>query len=166
VNNAGAGFFSRVTEMTDSQWRSVFNLHVDAVFRMTQQAFPLLKQTGGAVVNISSVAAIFWLPERVAYSTAKAAVMGMTRTMACEWAAEGVRVNAVAPGTIETPLVAENFRSGRVAKDPVVARIPMKRLGRPDEIASVIGFLLSESASYLTGQIVFVDGGWTSSGGW
>ena len=108
VNNAGAGFFARVTDMTDSQWRSVFALHVDAVFRTTQQAFPLLKQAGGAVVNISSVAAVFWLPERVAYSSAKAAIMGMTRTMACEWAAEGVRVNAVAPGTIETPLVAEN----------------------------------------------------------
>jgi NAD(P)-dependent dehydrogenase (short-subunit alcohol dehydrogenase family) len=166
VNNAGAGFFSRVTDMTVSQWRGVFGLHVDAVFRTTQQAFPLLKEAHGAVVNISSVAAIFWLPERVAYSSAKSAVMGMTRTMACEWAAEGVRVNAVAPGTIETPLVAENFRTGRVAKDPVVARIPMKRLGRPSEIANVISFLLSESASYVTGQIIFVDGGWTSSGGW
>lgn len=168
ANNAGTGFFRPASETSDEDWQSVFSLHLDAPFRLCRNAYPHLKAAKGAIVNTSSVTATHWLPSRVAYGTAKSAIIGLTKNLAAEWAPEGIRVNAIAPGTIETPLVRSNFESGRtgVPKERVVSRMPIGRLGRPDEVAKVTGFLLSDQSSYVTGHVVYIDGGWTSSGGW
>jgi NAD(P)-dependent dehydrogenase (short-subunit alcohol dehydrogenase family) len=168
ANNAGTGFFRPAAETSDEDWRSVFALHVDAPFQMCRNAYPHLRAVGGAIVNTSSVTATHWLPSRVAYGTAKSAIIGLTKNLAAEWAPDGVRVNAISPGTIETPLVRANFESGRtgVSKERVISRMPIGRLGRPEEVAKVTGFLLSDDASYVTGHVVYIDGGWTSSGGW
>lgn len=106
------------------------------------------------------------MPGRVAYSSAKGSIISFTRALACEWAPEGIRVNAVAPGTIVTPLVERNFALGFLDRDKVLERTPLGRLGQPGEVATCIAFLLSRDASYITGQTIFVDGGWSAWGGW
>lgn len=138
----------------------------DAATASCRAAFPLLEDSGGSIVNISSLAATVALPGRVAYGSAKAAIEGFTLNLACEWAPSAVRVNAIAPGTILTPLVQKNFATGLLDRDAVLDRTPMRRLGEPAEVAAVAAFLLSEDASYMTGQTLHVDGGWSCWGGW
>ena len=166
VNNAGAGLTKPFVDLEREDWASLLAMHLGAVTAACHAAYPLLLQSRGSVVNISSLAAALALPGRVGYGTVKAAVEGLTRNLACEWAADGVRVNAIAPGTIETPLVQRNFEQGLLDREAVLDRTPMRRLGRPSEIASVAAFLMSQDASYLTGQVLRVDGGWSCWGGW
>ncbi|MGH3449746.1 MAG: SDR family NAD(P)-dependent oxidoreductase, partial [Haloechinothrix sp.] len=166
VNNAGAGIAKEFQDLSDADWEDQFNLHVRAPAALCRATSQLLKAARGAVVNISSLAAVLTVPKRVAYGAAKAGVEGLTRTLACEWAKDGVRVNAIAPGTIATPLVDKNLRAGTLDRDRVLERTPMGRFGTPQEIASVASFLLSDDAAYMTGQVLRVDGGWSVWGGW
>jgi NAD(P)-dependent dehydrogenase (short-subunit alcohol dehydrogenase family) len=115
---------------------------------------------GRAIVNIASIAGLGGLPRRNGYGAAKAGIVAMTRSMACEWAASGVRVNAVAPGYVETALVRKLADEGFVDEARTRRRIPMGRLARPEEIAAAILFLCSPAASYITGTVLSVDGGW------
>jgi len=115
-------------------------------------------------VNIGSIAGIVGLPRRNAYGAAKAGIASLTRSMACEWASDGIRVNAVAPGFVATALVKKLELDGSVDTPRLERRIPMGRLARPEEIASAILFLSSAAASYITGAILSVDGGWTAFG--
>jgi NAD(P)-dependent dehydrogenase (short-subunit alcohol dehydrogenase family) len=166
VNNAGAGLTKPFVELDRDDWTSLLTMHLGAATAACHAAYPTLRKSGGSVVNISSVAAVLALPGRVGYGAAKAAVEGFTRNLACEWGADGIRVNAIAPGTIETPLVQRNFEQGLLNADAVLDRTPMRRFGRPSEIAAVASFLLSTDASYMTGQTLRVDGGWSCWGGW
>jgi NAD(P)-dependent dehydrogenase (short-subunit alcohol dehydrogenase family) len=105
------------------------------------------------------VASTFGLPGRVAYGTVKTGMVGLTRTLAAEWGPQGIRVNAVAPGYVDTEMVRSGFRSGTINEDLVLSRTPLRRLAQPDDIAGVIEFLISPAASFITGVLLPVDGG-------
>jgi NAD(P)-dependent dehydrogenase (short-subunit alcohol dehydrogenase family) len=117
---------------------------------------------GGVVVNIASLAGVLGNPKRNAYAASKAGLISFTKSLACEWASKGIRVCAVAPGYVRTPMVAELERAGKADLAAVRRRVPMGRMARPDEIASAAHFLASKSARYITGSVLAVDGGWMS----
>lgn len=166
VSNAGAGMTRSFVEIDDAGWHELWAVHLAAAARLLRTAQPLLAVRGGSVVGMSSLAASRALAGRVGYGAVKAGLEGLVRQLAAEWAPTGIRVNAVAPGTIRTPLVERNLARGLLDERGVLGRTPMGRLGAPGEIATVVRFLLSTDASYVTGQALAVDGGWSIFGGW
>ncbi len=167
VNNAGKGLTKPFATITEEEWDRLMSVHLRGVFLATQLVGERMRaKGGGSIINISSVAGKSALPHRVMYSMAEAAKNMFTQALACEWAVDGVRINCIAPGTILTPLVRENFEKGLLDGERVLERTPLKRFGQPDEVASVAAFLASKESSYITGQTIYVDGGWTSWGGW
>lgn len=167
VNNAGIGDQSGATlDQRVDAFDRVLNVHLRGTFLASREAArAMLAQGGGAIVNIASIAAVAGIPMRNAYGAAKAGIAAMTRSMACEWASQGVRVNAVAPGYIRTALVNELESKGALNTEAIVARTPMGRMGTPAEIAEVIAFLASPAASFVTGAVLHADGGWLAHGG-
>ena len=162
VNNAGMAMPAESVDLSPADWQRTIDLDLSAVFYCSQAAArEMLAHGGGAIVNISSVQAFTPLARRVAYAAAKAGVVGVTRALAAEWA-PAVRVNAVAPGYVQTAMVQELIDAGRVNPDAVNARTPMRRMARPEEIAAAVVFLASGSAGYVTGETLMVDGGWTA----
>jgi meso-butanediol dehydrogenase/(S,S)-butanediol dehydrogenase/diacetyl reductase len=165
VNNAGVGTLGRVTELAPSEWRRVLGVDLDAVFHACRAAIPpMVRKGGGAIVNVASISGLAADHGFAAYNSAKAGVIALTRAIAIDHATEGVRVNAVCPGLVETPM------SGFLARIPGLMdgwlpTIPMRRPAQPAEIAGVIAFLLSPAASYMTGSIVVADGGMTAKTG-
>jgi NAD(P)-dependent dehydrogenase (short-subunit alcohol dehydrogenase family)/nicotinamidase-related amidase len=157
VNNAGiSGLFGALPDVPVDDWRRVINVNLDAIFYGMKYQLPAIEAAGGgAIVNIASIYAHLGLPRLDAYTASKHAVRGLTRSVAIEYAARGVRVNAVSPGPILTPLVEANLeQTARIA-----AKVPMKRMGKPEEIAKTVVFLLSDDASFITGAEIVVDGG-------
>ncbi|WP_037359308.1 SDR family NAD(P)-dependent oxidoreductase [Amycolatopsis orientalis] len=165
VSNAGAGLTKPFPDVADEDWHGLFEVHVAAAARLLRLARPLLAVRGGAVVGMSSLAAGQALAGRTGYGSVKAGLEGLVRQLAAEWAGQRIRVNAVAPGTIRTPLVERNFARGLLDEEAVLNRTPLGRLGYPSEIATVVRFLLSADSSYVTGQTLAVDGGWSIFGG-
>ncbi|MFC5522147.1 SDR family oxidoreductase [Polaromonas jejuensis] len=172
VNNAGIGDQTGATVQQNVEaFDRVLAVHLRGTFLMSQAVARVMLQTDavagrgrGAIVNLGSIASVTGLPSRNAYSAAKAGVLGMTRAMASEWARAGIRVNAVAPGYVRTALVAELERKGAVDGKGIAHRTPMGRMAEPAEIAEAIAFLASARASYITGAVLPVDGGWTTFG--
>lgn len=166
VNAAGIIKVSTIAEVDVQQWRQLFAVNAEAVFFLTQ-AFMATIQAGGAIVNIASMAAKTTEVDAAVYSATKAAVLSITRSFAMALAGRSIRVNAVAPGIIDTPMQAaflphyarqagtnvEVFQADRIA------RVPLQRIGTPEDVANVVHFLLTEDASYMTGQVVNVTGG-------
>ncbi|WP_432853798.1 SDR family NAD(P)-dependent oxidoreductase [Amycolatopsis sp. CA-161197] len=166
VSNAGTGLTKAFGELGDDDWATLLETHLLGATRLLRAAHPHLVAAHGAVVTMSSLAAGRALTGRAGYGATKAALEGLTRQLAAEWAPDGVRVNAIAPGTILTPLVRTNFARGLLDEGQVLQRTPLGRLGAPREIATAARFLLSRDASYITGQTLSVDGGWSIWGGW
>ncbi|MFT4056696.1 MAG: SDR family oxidoreductase [Novosphingobium sp.] len=166
VNNAAiADDFQPTTQQTRAAFEHGLAINLIAPLRLATAAARVMRgQGGGAIVNLSSIAARGGLPRRNSYCAAKAGVEAMTRQLACEWAQHGVRVNAVAPGYIATPGVMALEVEGKRSLRGVRRRIPLGRLGRPEEIGDAIAFLASPRAGYMTGTIVPVDGGWSAFG--
>jgi len=167
VNNAGRGLTKPFHSVQDEEWERTIAVHLKGVFLATQLVGEVMRKgKGGSIINISSVAGRVALSHRVIYSTVEAGKDMFTRALACEWAADGVRINSIAPGTIRTPLVQENLQKGLLDAAKVIERTPMGRFGEPSEVAALAAFLASKESSYITGQTIYIDGGWTSWAGW
>lgn len=163
INNAGIGSLTTVENESDEVWQKVLNVNVIGTARVSRVAIPLLRQSkNAAIVNTASVAAIDGIPNRAAYSASKGAVLTLTLAMATDHLADGIRVNAVNPGTTDTPWVKrllDQASDAKVAKTALEARQPMGRLVSPTEIASAIVFLASPKQAAITGTSINVDGG-------
>ena len=163
INNAGVAVFKPLLQTTYDDWRQVMATNLDGPFICTQAVAPLmLRQGGGSIVHIASISGLRASTLRVAYGTSKAALIHLMRQQASELGAQGIRVNAVAPGPVETAMAAQvhtpAIRAG------YHAAIPLGRYGTPQEIADAVGFLCGDAASYINGQVLAVDGGFDATG--
>lgn len=160
-NNAGIGCFGTTPELEPEQWERVIAIDLNAVFYACRAAIPHMPKPGGAIVNTASISGMAGDYSFTAYNAAKAAVINYTRAMAIDHAREGLRVNALCPGLIATPLTAAADELPELKRDWHNS-IPMGRPGSPEEMAEVVCFLASDAASYMTGSIVVADGGQTA----
>ncbi len=165
VNNAGIISRQPASEFDSAQWDREMSVNLGGVMRCSRAAFPLLAGSSHAsIVNLASVGSTFGLPQRLGYSTTKSGVLGLTRTLAAEWGPHGIRVNAIAPGYIETQMMRSGFATGALDESRLLDRTPLGRFGTADEIAGAASFLVSADASFVTGTVLEVDGGITIDG--
>ncbi|PKO64208.1 MAG: dehydrogenase [Betaproteobacteria bacterium HGW-Betaproteobacteria-16] len=160
VNNAGIFKAADFLEVTEEDFDDVLRVNLKGSFLMGQAVARVMAAHGdGSIINMSSVNGVLAIPNIASYNVSKGGINQLTRVMALALADKGIRVNAVAPGTIATELAARAVLTSEEAKHKILSRTPMQRLGEPDEIADVVAWLASDAASYVTGEIVTVDGG-------
>lgn len=161
VNNAGIGNAKAVDQTSDSEWDRYVDVNLRSLFRFSREALPYLAPGRGAIVNLASVFGLFGHPRVAPYAATKAAVVGLTHQMAADYGPRGIRVNAVAPGVIETALTRERIEKDQRFRALNIDPIPFPRLGWPEDVANAIYFLCSDEAAYVSGQVLAVDGGWS-----
>ena len=165
VNNAGIAANRPTLELSDAEWHRTIGVNLDGVFFCSREAARRMAGAGGGViVNLGSIYSVVAAPNRLAYVATKAAVAMMTKALALEWAPLGIRVNAVAPGYVDTDLVRSLAAEGKIDTAAMARRTPLGRLARPEEVADAILFLMEPRSAYITGQVLGVDGGWTANG--
>jgi len=166
VNNAGIAFARTVPDTTLEEWDRLMNVNLKGVFLCSRAVLPIMRQQGGGViVNVSSEQGLVGASENAAYTATKGGVIQLTKSMAIDHGQDGIRVNCVCPGPVKTPLFdgfVESVEDPEAELRGFVEATILKRLGRPEEIASVIAFLASEESSYMTGAVVVADGGLTA----
>ena len=166
VNSAGINRIGPAESFTDSDWNDVLDVNLTGVYRCCR-AFGtrMLARGNGCIVNVASIiGAQVGMPGRAPYAASKAAIVGLTRVLGVEWAGRGVRVNALLPGPVRTPMVERAIADGFVVEQEVVDRIPAGRLAEPEDVARAVVLLCSADAAFVTGQTLVVDGGYTAYG--
>lgn len=161
VNNAGIGGGGMAEATSDDDLQRYLDVNLKALFRLSRAAVGAMKGRGGVILNLASVYSFVGASGSAAYSTSKAAVAGLTRQMATDYGPDGIRVVALAPGLIETPLTAERIRTEAWRRTIFIDQCPLRRVGRPEDVAAAAVFLLSDEAAFITGEVLRVDGGWT-----
>jgi tropinone reductase I len=164
VNNVGTNVRKKFADYTEEEYRKLFETNLFSLTEITRLAYPLLKKSGNAsVINMASVAGSFDLQTGPPYGMTKAAIIQLSKHLAAEWAPDGIRVNAVSPWYIQTPLT-ESVLAQPDRLEKILARTPMNRVGQPEEVASLVTYLAMDKASYITGQNIMVDGGMSVKG--
>lgn len=166
-NCAGFVHHGTILDCDEEDWAFSMELNVAGAYRMIRAFLPgMIEAGGGCIVNMSSVASsIIGVPNRFVYGASKGAVIGLTRAVAADFAGKNIRCNAICPGTVETPSLGDRMRAQgdyETARDAFIARQPMGRLGTAEEIAELAVYLASDAASYMTGSIITIDGGWSN----
>lgn len=166
-NCAGFVHHGTILDCDEEDWAFSMELNVAGAYRMIRTFLPgMIEAGGGCIVNMSSVASsIIGVPNRFVYGASKGAVIGLTRAVAADFAGKNIRCNAICPGTVETPSLGDRMRAQgdyETARDAFIARQPMGRLGTAEEIAELAVYLASDAASYMTGSIITIDGGWSN----
>ena len=166
INNAGVSGNRPSIELSLAEWQRNLDINMTGVFLCAREAGRRLIAAGkpGVIVNMASMYGVVAAPNRVAYCGTKAGVVMMTKTLAIEWARNGIRVNGIAPGYVHTALTQELIETGRLDAEALNRRTPMGRFGTPEEVADLAVFLASDQARFITGQTVGVDGGWSANG--
>jgi len=163
VNNAGICQFKLFLELTEEEWNRTLNINLKGYFLCAQAAAKeMVKQKSGVIINIASVAMGqqgIGFPNIVHYCASKGGIIGMTEALAVELAPYNIRVNAISPGMIETPMI-EQIKQDPKSMEAMLTRVPMRRVGKPEEVSNLVLFLASDASSYMTGSTVVVDGGW------
>lgn len=162
VNNAGINYRVPVLEFPEDEWERIINTNLKGYFLVARAVVPQMLERGyGKVINMSSILGTVALPNQLAYASSKGGVDQMTKVMAIEWAQQGVRVNAIGPTYFETELVAQ-LRNDPERFNFINERTPMGRWGYPHELEGIVIFLAAEASDFITGQTIYIDGGWTS----
>ncbi|MBV9306854.1 MAG: SDR family oxidoreductase [Acidobacteriaceae bacterium] len=164
VNCAGISRPHDSLTLPARDWARMIDVQLSGAFYFAQACARYMLDTGGAIVFITSTNAEAAFPRRAAYCSAKAGVAMLTKVLAIEWAEKGIRVNAVGPAYVATDMTLRNIAAGNVSEDQIKRRIPLGRLAQPPDVADAVSFLLSEKASFITGQSLYVDGGWLAYG--
>jgi NAD(P)-dependent dehydrogenase (short-subunit alcohol dehydrogenase family) len=168
VNNAGVSLLSPAEDTSAAQWRRVLEVNLTGPFLLSRAFGRMMLRSGaGSIVNVASIAGLRGVADRAAYNASKHGLVGLTRTLAAEWGGRGVRVNAVCPSWVKTPMDAADQASGGYGDADIVGQVPMARFAVPDDVAAAVAFLADPARSgFVNGVALPVDGGWTADASW